>query len=77
MRGNVLRSDGRTYGEIAKAGLFIGLILGVIGMFMGFIISQKPVLAGFVGLVGTTILTILYYVISAGIYDLENYLIDN
>ncbi len=75
--GNVLRSDGRTYGEISKAGLLIGLLLGVLVMFGGFIISERPLLVGFMGFIGTTILTTLWFVISAGFYDLANYFIDN
>ncbi len=78
MLGAVLRSDGRDYGEIAKAGFFWGLILGVLG-FIGVLIAgtPTPMATGFLTLISSLVGIPLSFLIMAGMYDISNYFIDN
>jgi len=76
MLGAILRSDGRTYGEIAKGGALWGLFIGVIALIISlFIPSSIPVLRSILSLIGGIIGTVLYFIIGAGIYDLVNNMI--
>jgi len=74
MLGAILRSDGRTYGEIAKGGLlwglFVGLIVLIISIFTGFTLLGV-IMSFFGGVIGT----VLVFVVQAGIYDLVNSMI--
>lgn len=75
MFGAVLRSDGRTYGDIAKGGLLWGIIVGIImviiSLFTGF-----NFLENILSFIGGVIGTMLTLIVGAGIYDLMNLVID-
>lgn len=78
MLGAVLRSDGRKYSDIFKAGAFWGLIFGVLGfiisLFMG---AENPLIRGFLTFVSAFFSIEITFLLGAFIYDLSNEFIDN
>ncbi|GAI34893.1 unnamed protein product [marine sediment metagenome] len=76
MLGAILRSDGRSYGEIAKGGFLWGLFIGVIALIIS-IFAQFTILGITASLISGIIGTILYFILGAGIYDLVNSMINS
>jgi len=76
MLGAILRSDGRSYGEIAKGGVLWGLFIGVIALIIS-IFTGAALFGIILSLIGGMIGTMLYFILGAGIYDLVNSMINS